>query len=101
MIVNLTESAWTIGSYLRSAATKFEEIERDCLKPESAPAYRSLAPTFANQKTEALRLAELFEQAESVELKSDYTDDLCDVEYCYGAVNNRCDRKKGHEGPHR
>jgi hypothetical protein len=67
----LTGECWTIGSYLRSAAKKFEELAADCRKPDASPSYAGLASTFDQQKEDATKFAQLFEQADSVTIHSE------------------------------
>jgi hypothetical protein len=65
----LTEDCWTIGSYLRSAANKFEEIEKG-LRSDDRPNIRGFAAQFAAQKEEANKFAAMFESAASVTIET-------------------------------
>jgi hypothetical protein len=76
MDTNLTDKARTIASYLRSAALKFEDIAADCRKPDSSPGYASLAQTFDTQALDAIALAELFENADNINVETWETDTL-------------------------
>lgn len=67
----LRDECWTIGSYLRSAASKFEEIERGLFQ-DDRPNIRALALPFTKQKHDAALFATMFENAESVTI---YTSD--------------------------
>ena len=69
MNTNLTDKAWTIASYLRSAANSFAKMAVDCRKPDSSPGYASLAQTFDRQALDAVALAETFENANDVNVE--------------------------------
>ena len=60
---DLSEQAWTVASYLESAATKFDEIAKDWegLNPQ-------MVLTFKRQAEHARELAAMFKEAENVTL---------------------------------
>jgi hypothetical protein len=71
--IDLTQDAWTIASYLESAAVKFEEIERSLCTPDAQfngfnTNLTAFASTFASQAKDARRLAQAFKDAETVTL---------------------------------
>lgn len=60
---NLSNRSWTIASYLRSAASKFEEIAKDL---RTLPGQAEFISSLDAQAAEAIKFAEIFESAETV-----------------------------------
>jgi hypothetical protein len=88
--ISLTmDDCLSVGFYLRTASKRFGELEAECKVPDAPPGLPGFAPTFEQQKRDALRYAVIFETCSvPLDIGDDTRPEICQA--CHAKMGDDC-----------